>query len=267
MKVIIKRSVFEKRNYVTSETKKLVFKRLNTPGAINLTVEDLVMCIQRNIKTEQDMEKFMVYWDDYLPRHVGASEWGERVRYYTTISIATRKDFVQMPLVNPEDEAFLVVCFQNGIDRWTKEFNEKKAKMLARGDAGVPDADGDDDQPKRKKKAGVFDGLFTKTTKGQNLWGGWEPEGLELYNQYRAMNVEARKDPGNYQLEKQCVLHLRKQRGIEESCECAEEHARNVEAKKRMKKRGLAHQTLPPKKKHVRTLMIPDSSDDESEED
>jgi hypothetical protein len=61
---------------------------------------------------------------------------------------------------------------------------------------------------------------------------------------------------------------LRKQRGIEESCECAEEHARNVEAKKRMKKRGLVNPTLPPKRKHVRTLMVPsDSSDDESEEE
>jgi hypothetical protein len=223
-------------------------------------------------KTDEDMEKFMVYWEEYLSRHVGASEWGERVRYYTTISIATRKDFDDMPLVNPEDEAFLVICFHNGIDRWTKEFNEKKARMMARGDTGVPDADGDgdgdDDQPKRKRNAGAFDGKFTNTRKGQNNWGGWEPEGLELYNQYRAMNVEARKDPNCYQLEKECLLRLRKQRGIDENCECAEEHARNKEAKKRMKKRGLANAPLPPKKKHVRTLMIPsDSSDNESEEE
>ena len=253
-KVICKRAVFEKRNYVSSETKKSTFKRW-WAGQLVLTVEDLLMCLKRDIKSDEDMTKFMLYHDEYLARAVGASDWNDKTSLYNTISRATRADNPQLPLITPEDEAFCVLCVHNSTARWEKEFQEKKA----RADAGH---EVDEDAEEEKK---CNDGLFTRTTTGQNHWGGWTSEGLELFKEYRVMNIEARKDPRNDQLEKDCLQRLRRERGIEDECTSALEHMRNKEAKKRMKKRGRENDVLPPKKKVVHTLVFPDSSDDDDD--
>jgi hypothetical protein len=90
---------------------------------------------------------------------------------------------------------------------------------------------------------------------------------LELFKDYRAMNIEARNGPKNDQLEKDCLQRLRRERGIDDECTSALEHMRNKEAKKRMKKRGRGDEVLPPKKKVVHTLVFPDSSDDDDDDD
>jgi hypothetical protein len=188
-----------------------------------------------------------------LARAVGASDWNDKTSLYNTISRATRADNPRLPLITPEDEAFCVLCVHNSTARWEKEFKEKKT----RADAGD---DVDQDAEDEKK---CNDGLFTRTTTGFNHWGGWTSEGLELFKEYRAMNIEARKDPRNDQVEKDCLQRLRRERGIDDECTSALEHMRNKEAKKRMKKRGRGNEGLPPKKKVVHTLVFPDSSDDD----
>jgi hypothetical protein len=275
--VACRRALFYKRNYCTSETKK-VFMMRKTKGKFVLSVEDLIMCLERKIESEEDMEKFMVYWDEYLPKHVGASEWGQRVAYYVTISRAMRKDYPQLPLITPEDEAFCVLCVHNGIARWTKEFDAGKTGDEAAGNAGDVEApeqnieqqetnsDGQEDGD-GEVTGGKYDGLFTKTTTGQNHYGGWQAEGLELFNEYRDKNKEARKDKNCDIVEKNCLKLLRIRNGIEEDCTNAEQHARNKEAKKRMKKRGLDSAPLPPTKKAVRTLILPSYQADNGVED
>jgi hypothetical protein len=108
------------------------------------------------------------------------------------------------------------------------------------------------------KKGGQFDGLFTKTTQGQNFWGGWTSEGLEKFIEYRAMNMEARNAKGTDQLEHDCLTRLRKKVGIRENCEDASEHLKNKEAMKRLMKRGRGDEPLPPKKKIISTHIEDD---------
>lgn len=268
--VACRRALFLKRNYCTSETKK-VFMLRKKKGRFVLSVEDLIMCLERKIESEEDMEKFMVYWDEYLPKHVGASEWGQRVAYYVTISRAMRKDYPHLPLITPEDEAFCVLCVHNGIARWTKEFEAAPG-----GDVEAPEqnieqqetnSDGQENGDEAEVTGGKHDGLFTKTTTGQNHYGGWQAEGLELFNVYRDKNKEARKHKNCDVVEKNCLKLLRIKHGIEEDCTNPEQHARNKEAKKRMKKRGLASAPLPPMKKAVRTLILPSFQADNGVED
>ena len=266
-KTHLKKALFVRRNYVSSETKKVVFKRLNTDGAAPLSIDDMIRCLKREIKTEEDMRKFMVYWDEYLPKHVRAMEWGPRIRLYTTISDAKRKDLNDMPLITPEDEAFAVLTVHNQDSRWLKELDKLQARAKAQENGQELPEEVNEDEDQEGKKGGVYDGLFTRTTQGQSDWGGWQPEGLEMFNQYRAMNVAARKTPNCAKVEKDCLKRLREERGIEEDCDNAEDHERNKVAKKRLKKRGLENAKLPPKKKVVRTLVVPDSSEDEENGD
>lgn len=256
-KAVCKKAVFLRRNYATAETKKMIMKRYQNNEEV-LSLDDLIMCLQRNIVTEEDMKKFIVYWEEYLPKFVGSMEWSEKVRLYVTICRAMRKDIPHLPLITPDDEAFGVLCVHNGMARWKKEY--KKLKAEANGHEVVQNDDEDD------KEGGKFDGIFTKTTQGQNWWGGWIPEGLEKFIEYRAMNVEARKQTNTDQVEKDCLFHLRGKNGIEENCENATEHLKNKEAKKRMKKRGRGDEALPPKKKVVHTLIYSSNSSDEDEE-
>lgn len=259
-KVVCKKAIFAKRNYVTSEVKKMFMKRL-AAGKHVLTMSELDMCISRNVKSEEDMENFMIFWDDYVPREVGSMEWSEKVKYYNTISKAMRKDLPNLPLITPESEAFLVLCVYNGMSRWTRE-HKRKLEIRAANAEGRDLEETEED--KMDKKAGTFDGRFTCTTKGQNFWGGWSDEGLELFIQYRAKNVLARKRPDCDKLEKDCLARLRVQRGIDADCKTALDHLRNKEAKKRLSKRGRGDEPLPPKKKVVRTLVVVESSDDEA---
>lgn len=256
-KKFCKKAIFLRRNYATAETKKMIMRRYQNNEEV-LSLDDLIMCLQRNIVTEEDMKKFIVYWEEYLPKFVGSMEWSEKVRNYVTICRAMRKDNPILPLITPDDEAFGVLCVHNGMARWEKEY--KKLKAEANGDEVVQNDDEDD------KKRGQYDGIFTKTTQGQNWWGGWIPEGLEKFIEYRAMNVLARKQTNTDKVEKDCLYNLRMKNGIEENCESATEHLKNKEAKKRMKKRGLENEALPPKKKVVHTLIYSSNSSDEDEE-
>lgn len=161
----------------------------------------------------------------------------------------------------------MVLVVHNGQSRWIKEWEKLKAKAKAEADGEEWSEEVDEAEGKEGKKGGVYDGVFTRTTLGQGDWGGWQPDGLEMFNQYRAMNVLARKSKDCAKVEKDCLQRLREENGIEEGCDNAEDHERNKVAKKRLKKRGLENAQLPPKKKTVRTLVVPDSSEEEDNGD
>jgi hypothetical protein len=259
-KVICKKAIFAKRNYVTSEIKKMFMKRL-AQGKRVLSMTELEMCIGRNVKTEQDMENFMIYWEDYLPKEVGSMEWSDKVKYYNTISKAKRSDLPDLDLITSHSEAFLVICVFNGMARWTREHERKLEIRAAKAEGRVVE---ETEEDKQEKKQGAFDGRFTCTTNGQNPWGGWNEDGLELFIDYRARNVLARQSKDCDKVEKDCLARLRVQCGIDADCKTALEHLRKKEAKKRLTKRGRGDEVLPPKKKVVRTMVEVESSEDEA---
>ena len=265
-KTVCKKALFLRRNYATAETKKMIMKRYKENKYV-LSLDDLIMCLQRKIKTDADMEKFQIYWVEYLPKFVGSMEWSEKIRYFFTISRAIRKDNKKLPLITPHDEAFGVLCVHNGMARWEKEYKKQLAVAAAAAN-GEEIVETEEDDVQVDKEGGKFDGLFTKTTQGQNFWGGWTTEGLEKFIEYRAMNMEARDAPGTDQLETDCLNLLRKKVGIQENCEDASEHLKNKEAMKRLLKRGRGDEPLPPKKKIISTHIQDDDlffSDAEAE--
>jgi hypothetical protein len=101
------------------------------------------------------------------------------------------------PLVNPEDEAFLVLSIENHLQCWRAEYDRKKA--------GIPV------DPKAKK---IHDGNFTSTMSGQNQYGGWNLKGLRKYKEYLDMNLAARELPNCAKVEQDCLNKLRAKLGI-----------------------------------------------------
>jgi hypothetical protein len=256
----IKRAVFNKRNYTTAEEKKFYVKmwKANKP---TLTVQDLLMCLRREIVSDEDMTKFQMYWEDYLPKQVGATEWDRNTRYYATISKAKRKDCKshELKLVTPEDEAFLVLSIENGLQRWKEEFDIRQAadvgaEVLANG-AEVSD--------ERASKFDNHSGLYTSTTSGQNQYGGWSEQGLELFKQYVEWNVAARKDPKAEKVEEDCLYNLRVKWGIQ--CATAEEHNKLRARMKSARKRGRGEEPMPAMKKVIRTMRYIEESDEEED--
>jgi hypothetical protein len=254
----IKRAIFSKRNYTTAEAKKYYVKMWKNDKP-TLTVEDLRMCLARKVVTEDDMEKFMLYWEEYLPKQVGAQEWDKNTRYYTLISQAMRKDCKShsLHLITPEDEAFLVLSVENGVQRWKEEFQKKaipKPKVAVAAGA-----------PEKKKVKEDFSGLFTSTTSGQNQYGGWSEEGLCLFKTYVDLNVTARQDENSVQLEKICLQKLREKWNIQ--MPTAEEQIKLINRQKSARKRGREEVIQPTMKKVVRTMRKVVYSDDEETED
>jgi hypothetical protein len=256
----IKRAIFCKRNYTTAESKKFYVKNWKN-GKPTLTVQDLKECLKRNIVTETDMEKFMMYWEEYLPKQVGAQEWDKNRRYYDTISDAKRKDCKshELHLVTPEDEAFLVLSIENGLQRWREEFDKSLLPKVPGASEGAARTE------KTKEDKTDYSGLFTSTTSGQNQYGGWSEQGLDLFKAYVDINIEARKDPKTAKLETDCLLKLRLKWGIQMTS--AEEQNKFVARQKSARKRGREETIMPTMKRVVRTMRHVDFTDDEEEEE
>jgi hypothetical protein len=234
----IRQIIFDKRSYATAEIKKWYTKRWKA-GKPTLSLEDLVNCLARKIQNEDQMDKFMIYWDELLAKHVGSSKWKDNTKYYNTICGALRSDCeATVPLVTPQDEAFLVLSTENHLQRWDDEFNKRKEE---------------------DKKD--HNGLYTSTKTGQNQYGGWSEQGLEKFNHYVQINTNARNDANCEQVEKDCLQKLREKQGIVASN--AEEHIRQKNHQKNAKKRGNTDAPMPPAKRVVRTLEEVDSSDDD----
>ena len=250
----VKKAIFAKRCYTTSEIKKYL-RKMWLSGQMVLDVKDLVMCLQRAIVTDDDKEKFKLYWQNYLPKQVGALDWSEKTMYYNTISGATRKDTTRpLGLITPEDEAFLVISVENSITRWHEE-----AMIIKAGGKVVEETEG-----KGEKKS--YDGIYTSTTSGQNRYGGWNETGLELYQTYLDMNIAAREKETTKDLEKLILQELRAEFNI--SCADAEAQAKLNARAKSAKKRGKADEPAPSMQRIVRTIRHNvDDSDEDTDED
>jgi hypothetical protein len=218
-------------------------------GQEPLTIEDCIMCLERRINSQEDMDKFKLYWQDYLPKHIGASFWSPNANMlYVTISAAVRTDCSrQLPLITPEDEAFLVLCIHNQRDRWKNESVIKK-------NGGKVD----------KKES--HNGLFTSTRSGQNRYGGWNEDGLNMFKTYLDKNIAARKTQKGMQVEKDCLQQLRAKYNI--TTNTYEEHQKLQARIKSAKKRGNTNEPAPRMQAVVNTLRHEyDESEDEEDDD
>jgi hypothetical protein len=240
-KACIKKSLYDKRNYVTSQLKAAAMDLLDN-GKELPTLEMLLKCLDRTINVENPEENacFKWYWEVLLAKMLGSSDWGPSVRYYNKICGATHKSDPKKSLVTSSHEAMIVAIWDNNRDNWISLFTwsqqaENKGKI----------------QPNRG-------GRYTSTDKGQRAYGGWEPEGLEAYNAYYETNHAARKTPNRKAVEKAMYHQLRTAMGITST-----EHKSHIKGEREKKRKNLPKDQpyAPPTQRIVRMKILGDAEE------
>ena len=244
-KKTIKKGLFERRNYVTSELKKVVFEVLKL-GKTPPTLATIVKCATRNIDPEnkEDMENFMWYWETILPKMVGKSNWGDKNCYYSTISKAKTNEIKPKMVITFSSEAMICAIWDNNIDKWPELYDWTK----------LPENSGKD-QPN-------WNGKYTSSDGGQSEWGGWSTDGLEAFNDYAKQIKAGRQSVRCLKLEEHTLQKLRERVGIVSS-----NHNATTKRKKAMQRRAKLNSKKPlPPLKEDRIVMTA-VHDDEEEDD
>jgi hypothetical protein len=218
-KTYIRKAIFQRRNYVAAEHKKVMVKCFKDKGSMP-TVSQLLKCLRRDITSDEDYDIFEFYWEELLPKQVGSCAWSKDIRNYTTICDAIRKEVTRkpMPMITSEDEAFTVLVVKNSYGRWMKEIQEK---------------DGAPQKEDARKKRPNYNGLYTTTDSGQNEWGGWTQEGLEIFNSYVDINRAARKGKNCRDVEKVCLARIKQKYNI-----VCNDHKTQTDLNKKRKRKG-----------------------------
>jgi hypothetical protein len=245
-KTEIKKAFYNHKSYVAQEIKKVAWTLLEDKNEIP-SVEQIHKCVTRNIKTHEEMELFMWYWDVLLPKMIGKKEWDTSVRYYNTISRATIPDSDPIErAITVSDEAMLMLMWDNSHDRWEELWAFAK------------------DPKNKEKKLPRINGKYCESNKGQTKWGGWTPQGFLAYNKYYMDVKNARKDKNCIQVEKNCLQELRKKNKI--ILESAEAHIKEGRRQKRAKKLGVVYAPRQPIPDHLANVR-PIVEEIEEEED
>jgi hypothetical protein len=215
----IKQKLFLRKGYVNAEMKKLAFKMLKKNVELP-SYESVLKCANRTIDVddEDEMNLFMWYWEDLLPKMVGAKEWDGSVCYYTTISSAKMADQPKDALVTVSDEAMTALMWENCLERY------KACYAFTKNTANAG------------KKQPNLPGKYTVLDKGQAKWGGWTNEGVQQFNKYFLEVKAGRKSANCAPLEAKCLEMLRKKYNI--VCPTPEEQEKYNRSIKRAAKKG-----------------------------
>jgi hypothetical protein len=215
----IKKALFKQRNYVTSEFKKLAWMFFKGKFQFPIpTVEEIIKCATRDIRSDREMVVFRWYWEHLLPKMVGSNEWGKNVRLYNTISGATCGNNNQEKVVSPQDEAMCVLLWDNCFERWGELWAFTQ------------------DPANQGEKQPIKNGKYTVTDKGQAEWGGWIPDGLQAFNNYYTQIRDVRGTEAATRVEKACLQELRKAYNI--TFDNSKIQEKEVRRQKRLEKAG-----------------------------
>jgi hypothetical protein len=248
-KSYIRRAIFQRRNYVHAEHKKVMMKRYKDKGCMP-TVSQLVKCLKRDIASDEEYDTFQFYWEELLPKQVGSCCWSKDIRNYTTICEAIRKDIthMNMPMITSEDEAFTVLVVENSYDRWMTEIQEDN---IARQQGTT----------KLNERKPNYNGRYSTTDSGQNEWGGWTEEGLAIFNGYVDSNREARKKITTQTIERNCLARIKQKYNIV----CNDHKTQTDLNKKRKRKVDNDKPKMPPLTIHpeFHHIFLEDDDDDD----
>jgi hypothetical protein len=245
-KTHIKKSLYAKRNYATSQIKNSAWNLFENNKPLP-TVEMVRKCVNRTIdvNNNEEMVVFQWYWEVLLPKMVGAVEWGSNVRYYTTIYAARLpNDDRNRKLVTSSHEGMILAIWDNNFENWHElyEWSQKPENKKV-----------------KQKNSG---GKYTSTNKGQRQFGGWEPHGIEAYNRYCEEASTGRKTQNRKLLEKTTLDLLRVKYNIDQP-----DHETQARVNRNRKRKKLSPDEAPyvaPMVRIVRTKMLQD--EDESTE-
>ena len=122
---------------------------------------------------EAECQVMKWYWLMGLNRIMAVEYWGDKEKWYTTISRAVFPPDPNKKLFDISTEAFLVLLWENCFDKWTaalKWLEENPGKKLPK-------------RTKTNKNDPMFQAKYTTQDGGQQRLGGWEAEGIERYNE------------------------------------------------------------------------------------
>jgi hypothetical protein len=243
-KKVIKKKLFERRNYVTSEMKKACSVDFLDKGLKIPTLAMILKCATRTIDPDnaEEMKVLMWYWETLLPKMVGKSNWGDDKMYYSTVSLARTDEIKPKRLITYASEAMICAIWDNNYEKWPK------LHVWA-----LKEENKDSVQPN-------WNGKYTVTDGGQNEWGGWKPEGLEAYNSYVKQVKAGRQSQNCPQLEKITLQQLRLRAGIDQP-----NHQQTL-TRKRMQQRHAKLNSQKPLPDRASRLVRTDLGDDEDDE-
>ena len=218
---VVKKGINTQRNYFTSELKKVAFLLMDKNEALP-PAELLLACAARHISGPNEA-KFKWYWEKVLAKVVGSKDWGESVRYYTTISEARMSSYPDKQLVSVSDEAMIALVWENNFEKWQKQYVFSRDPK----NAGV--------------KQQSLPGKFTCSDKGQCEWGGWSEAGLKRFNTLKKLIRGHRKGKEDQVLafEHKILAELREENNIE-----AEDHQQQQKMNRCKKRKLLANKPV-----------------------
>lgn len=189
---------------------------------------------------------FYWYTNNLLLRTIGTAQWGDNVRFYTTISNATTKlSGEELKLVTPSTEAFVVLNYHNCYQKWLDWFEWESENGFS---AKERKANGKPNKPPTDKDSKKYKALFSMSEGGQKEIDGWTIEGKKQFVAYRkeikAVVTSEDEDVQDMvkKVEQEVLASMRKVKGIEE-----EDHDAHRRAKKR-KSRDVPDKPPSPKK-------------------
>lgn len=198
------------RNYIQGEIKK-VFDDFYKSGEVAEipTTEELIQILNREGLVGDTPEAkrlrtvFAFFWDKIMARVCGDQRWCPRFRHYATMSTAEDPQEPGVLLVQPQDEAFAVLTWENYQAAWHYKANwqyiDKKDINL------LPTEKGNPEEFKKIPKT-----LYTDAKGGVKKFGGWSKSARKRLTVLEKMVVEGRKKDHTQEVEMACLEMVRK---------------------------------------------------------
>ena len=189
-------TISHRRNHVQQEVRKVIQTLMGSGGEdepdtdLAPTIELMLKCAHRDIDVNNadELRVFMWYWEHILSKAGGESMWfREEYKYKVLPSNCTYQfeDFDQdFKLFTAATEAFLVIVFENCIDKW-------KAQCVWKHEhpgENLPT------KTKINKGEALHKTKYTITDIGQQKYGGWSDAGLARFNAIKTSIKASRKN-------------------------------------------------------------------------
>ncbi len=210
------RTLNNHRQACCAAIQKEVFNYFRLKGSSEIPDEEQFLKILRHDE-DADEDLFAWYWVSLLPKVAGSAViWNDQVKYFGCISTHAPPNKPREVYITPATEAFCVLVIENYCDRWPKLY---KKKMKNEGKVSYIKKDPVKPKPGyayiNTTKDPLFKGKWTKMDSGQEKFGGWAPEGLRKFTEYRNLNKAARKKPTTLVLETKILARIKTEKGIE----------------------------------------------------
>jgi hypothetical protein len=176
---------------------KLHLAKLRRPDDPDIFVPnkiDIRNCALRDkelMTTEAGKKLFEYYHDVILFKCAGKYHWDAKIRHHATISDAINP-FTKQSAINPGMEAFAVMSFDNGENKWKYIASRHKEGK----------------KPDRKDPRMICP--YTSSKGGQQYWGGWTPEGWKMWKGLAGPIAEAREQEHVKEMEQDALQRIQR---------------------------------------------------------